>query len=317
MAVSSKQVTAVRRFNRFYTRQIGVLDESHLGSGFSLAEGRVLFELAHRTNVAASELTRDLGLDPGYLSRILKRFETKGLVRRATAEGDARRAVLELTEAGRAAFEPLNDASSRDVAALLERLPQPKRRAVVDAMTTIERALHFDATLGGAATIRPLKVGDIGWITHRQGILYAEEYGWDATYEALVAEILAGFVRNFDAAKENAWIAERDGEILGSVFLVRQSDEVAKLRLLYVEASARGIGLGKRLVDECTAFARAKGYLTMTLWTQSNLGAARAIYEKAGFRRVAEEKHHSFGKDLVGETWELQLREPPLAQAAD
>lgn len=307
MGVSSKHVTAVRRFNRFYTRRIGVLDESHLGSGFSLAEGRVLFELAHRTGVSASELTRDLGLDPGYLSRILKRFETKGLVRRATAEGDARRAVLELTEAGRAAFEPLDQASSRDVAAILERLPQPKRKAVVEAMTTIESALDGGAQSGGV-TLRALAVGDIGWIAHRQGILYAEEYGWDGSYEALVAEILAGFVRDFDPAKENAWIAERAGEILGSVFLVRKSDEVAKLRLLYVETAARGMGLGKRLVDECIGFARAKGYRTMTLWTQSNLGAARAIYEKAGFRRVAEEKHHSFGKDLVGETWELELR---------
>jgi len=306
MAVSSKQITAVRRFNRFYTRRIGVLDESHLGSGFSLAEGRVLFELAHRTGVSASELTRDLGLDPGYLSRILKRFEAKGLVRRATAEGDARRAVLELTEAGRAAFEPLNDASSRDVAAILERLPQPKRTAVVDAMTTIESALEGEAQSGGV-TLRALAVGDIGWITHRQGILYAEEYGWDGSYEALVAEILAGFVQNFDPARENAWIAERDGEILGSVFLVRKSEEIAELRLLYVEKSARGLGLGKRLVDECIAFARAKGYRTMTLWTQSNLGAARAIYERAGFKVVATEKHRSFGKDLVGETWELRL----------
>jgi DNA-binding MarR family transcriptional regulator/GNAT superfamily N-acetyltransferase len=307
MAVSSKQITAVRRFNRFYTRRIGVLDESHLGSGFSLAEGRVLFELAHRTGVSASELTRDLGLDPGYLSRILKRFAARGLVRRATAEGDARRAVLELTEDGRTAFAPLNDASSRDVAAILERLPQPKRKAVVDAMTTIESALDGDAQSSGV-TLRPLKVGDIGWIAHRQGILYAEEYGWDGSYEALVAEILAEFVRNFDAAMEKAWIAERDGEILGSVFLVRKSDEVAKLRLLYVETSARGMGLGKRLVDECITFARAKGYRTMTLWTQASLAAARAIYAKAGFKLVAEEKHHSFGKDLVGETWELDLR---------
>ena len=307
MAVSSKQIMAVRRFNRFYTRRIGVLDESHLGSGFSLAEGRVLFELAHRTGVSASELTRDLGLDPGYLSRILKRFETKGLVRRATAEGDARRAVLQLTEAGRAAFAPLDQASSRDVAAILDRLPQPKRKAVVDAMTTIESALEGEAQSGGV-TLRALAVGDIGWIAHRQGILYAEEYGWDGSYEALVAEILAGFVRDFDAAKENAWVAERDGETLGSVFLVRKSDEVAKLRLLYVEAGARGIGLGKRLVDECITFARDKGYRTMTLWTQSNLGAARSIYEKTGFKVVATEKHHSFGKDLIGETWELDLR---------
>ena len=307
MAVSSKHITAVRRFNRFYTRRIGVLDESHLGSGFSLAEGRVLFELAHRTGVSASELTRDLGLDAGYLSRILKRFQAKGLVRRATAEGDARRSVLELTAAGRAAFKPLDKASSRDVAAILERLPQPKRKAIVNAMTTIERALEA-AEQNSDVALRALKVGDIGWIAHRQGILYAEEYGWDGSYEALVAEILAGFVQNFDAAWENAWIAERDGEILGSVFLVRKSDEVAKLRLLYVEAAARGTGLGKRLVEECIGFARAKGYRMMTLWTQSNLAAARAIYEKAGFRLIATEKHCSFGKDLVGETWELDLR---------
>lgn len=307
MAVSSKHIDAVRRFNRFYTRRIGVLDERLLGSGFSLAEGRVLFELAHRTRVSASELTRDLGLDPGYLSRILKRFEARGLVRRATAKDDARRAVLELTAAGRAAFEPLDQASSRDVAAILERLPRPKRKAVVEAMTTIESALEGNVENGGV-TLRALGVGDIGWIAHRQAILYAEEYGWDGTYEALAAEILAGFVRDFDPARENAWIADRNGEILGSVFLVRKSDEVAKLRLLYVETSARGMGLGKRLVDECIAFARAKGYRTMTLWTQSNLGAARAIYEKAGFKLVATEKHRSFGKNLVGETWEFDLR---------
>ncbi len=302
------EIAALRRFNRFYTVEAGLLADGLLKSEFSLTEARVLYELAHREDATASDLKRDLNLDAGYLSRILKRFSARGLVERAADKDDARRALLTLTAAGREAYAGLDRASSEDARLKLATRSARDRAALVSAMAKIERLLGKETPARAAFTLRPPRVGDVGWIAHRQGLLYATEYGWDASFEALVAEILGAFVRDFDPEWERGWVAERDGVPVGSVFAVRKSKRVAKLRLLYVEPSARGLGIGRRLVDECVAFARAKGYRTMTLWTQSNLTAARAVYEKAGFRLVAEEKHHSFGKDLVGETWELDLR---------
>ncbi|TJV70911.1 MAG: MarR family transcriptional regulator [Mesorhizobium sp.] len=302
-----KRIDIVRAFNRFYTRQIGLLDEGLLKSPFSLTEARVLYELAHRDGLVASDLVRDLGLDPGYVSRLLKKFEERGLVERAATEADARRASIALTPAGRQAFAPLNQDSHDQVRALLDRLPPADQERLVKAMRTVQDLLGDRSEPKVPYILRPLQVGDIGWVTRRQGMLYTEEYGWDGTYEALVAEILAEFVKKFDQKWERAWIAEREGEVVGSVFVVRKSSEVAKLRLLYVEPSARGLGIGRRLVDECIAFARAKGYKTLTLWTNDILGSARRIYQAAGFRLVDEERHHSFGKDLVGQTWDLEL----------
>ncbi|RJG47037.1 helix-turn-helix domain-containing GNAT family N-acetyltransferase [Mesorhizobium sp. DCY119] len=306
LAPAEDQIEAVRIFNRFYTRQIGLLQEGLLRSNFSLTEARVLYELANREGLTASDLTRELGLDAGYLSRLLKKFETRRLLTRAPSTLDGRQTVLSLTVAGRAAFAPLNRASAEEVATLLGRLSVEDREKVVKAMQAVQRLL------GGAEPkepyiLRPLQVGDIGWITHRQGVLYAQEYGFDGSYEALVAEILSTFVRDFDPQWERAWIAERDGEVVGSVFIVRKSETVAKLRLLYVDPSARGLGIGRRLVEECISFARSKGYKTMTLWTNDILLAARHIYQTAGFKLVEEDRHHSFGQDLVGQTWELEL----------
>ena len=305
--VATPTIDAIRRFNRFYTRRIGVLDEHLAGSRFSLAEARLLYELVHREGAAAADLARDLGLDPGYLSRVLRGLETAGLVSREPSPNDGRRATIALTAAGREAFGPLERQSRDAVAAMLAPLGMHDRTRLLTAMTTVEALLADAPRAPPSIVLRRHRTGDTGWIAHRQGKLYAEEYGWDETYEALVAEILAGFVRNFDETRERAWIAEMDGAVVGSVFVVRQDDAVAKLRLLYVEPAARGLGLGARLVDECIAFAREKGYRTLTLWTNDILVAARRIYEAAGFRLVAQDRHHSFGKDLIGQTWELTL----------
>jgi len=300
-------IDAVRAFNRFYTRQIGLLDEGLLKSAFSLTEARVLYELAHRDGLTATDLGRDLGLDAGYVSRLLKKFERDDLISRSTLVSDARQSSIALTPAGRNAFAPLNKDSHDQVAALLDRLPTSEQDRLVKSMRTVQALLDESAEPKIPYLLRPLQIGDIGWITRRQGMLYAQDYGWDETYEALVAEILSEFVKSFDPKWECSWIAERDGEVVGSVFVVRKSPEVAKLRLLYVEPSARGLGIGARLVDECIAFARAKGYKTLTLWTNDILGSARRIYQAAGFRLIDEERHHSFGKDLVGQTWDLKL----------
>jgi DNA-binding MarR family transcriptional regulator/GNAT superfamily N-acetyltransferase len=300
------RVAAVRRFNRFYTQTIGVLQEGLLDSEFSLAEARVLYELANRPDPIARDLERDLRLDPGYLSRILRGLQRRGLVEGTAAAADRRRRQLRLTEAGQAAFAPLDAASRAEIGALLGTLPEPEQCRAVAAMQTIERLLGAPGARG-EVVLRPHRPGDIGWVTARHGALYAEEYGFDLGFEALVGEIAAGFVQNFDPARERCWIAERDGIPLGSVFLVRQSDEIGKLRLLLVEPAARGIGIGQRLVAECIAFARAAGYHSVELWTQSILVAARRLYAAAGFRMVKEEPHHSFGQDLIGEHWELRL----------
>jgi len=301
------QVDRIRRFNRFYTRQIGLLNEGLLDSEYSLTEVRVLYELAYRGPLTAAALGQDLGLDAGYLSRILRRFESRGLIDRSRSAEDRRQVLVSLTDAGRTTFRPLDRASAAQVAAMLSGLSASERESLLQAMSTIERLLDPDQEPEEPYILRSLQVGDIGWIVHRQGVLYAQEYGWDETFEALVAEIAAAFVKAYDPAWERCWIAEREGEVVGSVFLVRHSPEVAKLRLLYVEPSARGLGIGRRLVDECIGFAKAKGYRTLTLWTNDVLVSARRIYQAAGFRLVKEEAHRSFGKDLVGQTWDLTL----------
>ena len=297
---------AIRDFNRFYTRQIGLLDQGFLGSSYTLTEVRVLYELAHRDSPTATDIARELSLDPGYLSRLLKKLERQGHLDRGRDAQDARQRPLRLTKAGRRVFEGLDRASGEQIAAMIDALTPAQVGDLVGSMQTVRRLLQSD-TPESAYSLRPLRIGDIGWIIHRQGLLYAKEYGWDLSYEGLVAEILGGFVKQFDPAGESAWVAERNGAIVGSVFLVRESATIAKLRLLYVEPSARGLGIGRHLVDACIAFSREKGYRTLRLWTNDVLVSARRIYQAAGFRLVKEERHHSFGKDLVGQTWELTL----------
>jgi DNA-binding MarR family transcriptional regulator/N-acetylglutamate synthase-like GNAT family acetyltransferase len=298
---------SVRAFNRFYTRQIGLLGKSYLDSPFSLTEVRALYELAHRGQPTATELANDLGLDPGYLSRILLSFENRGLLARRASESDGRSALLSLTARGRKTFAPLETKSRGDIVGMIEKLKAPEQRRLADAMATIQALLGAPKESPGGYVLRPHRPGDIGWVVHRHGALYAQEYGWDERFEALVAEIAAKFVQNFDPKRERCWIAERDGEIAGSVFLVKASEDVAKLRLLLVEPSARGCGIGGGLVDECIRFARQAGYRKITLWTQSMLTAARRIYKRAGFRIVHKERQNSFGPKLTAETWELTL----------
>src|SRR5438477_2258778 len=303
-----RRVEAARRFNRFYTRQIGLLRRGAYNSPFSLTEVRVLYELAHREKPTASELGRDLGLDAGYLSRMLRGFERRGLVTRTRSPADGRRSHLALTALGRRVFAPLDARSHAEVAALLSGLAPAAQAQVIAAMRTIERLLGGDrAPPSPAYLLRPPQPGDLGWVVHRHGAVYAREYGYDARFEALVAEIVARFVERFDPARERCWIAEQDGAVVGSVFLVARSRTAAQLRLLLVEPQARGSGLGTRLVDECVRFARWAGYRTLMLWTQSELSAARRLYQAAGFRVVRKERNHSFGKALVSETWELDL----------
>ncbi|MGO4619590.1 GNAT family N-acetyltransferase [Ensifer sp. 2YAB10] len=295
----------VRRFNRFYTRQIGLLHEHLLASAFSLTEVRILYELAHRPALTATDLCRELGLDAGYLSRVIAGFEKKGLVAKTRSPADGRVVQLELTEAGRETLQPLEDASQREVIAMLEKLSVPEQRQLVGAMVEIESLLADERTPG--FVLRDPQPGDMGWVIHRQGALYAEEYGWSTEFEALVAEIVVKYMREYDPASDRCWIAEKDGKVVGSVFLVRHDETTAKLRLLYVEPSARGLGIGRRLVEECMRHARLLGYTRMVLWTNAGLDAARHIYEKAGFALVEEEQHYSFGKDLTGQTFARDL----------
>ncbi len=308
---STTHIDAFRRFNRFYTKKIGVLRAGLLESPLSLTEVRVLYELAHRQEPTAALIGRELGLDPGYLSRILRGFRKRKLVGTRSAPGDRRRRLLALTDEGRTVFGELDRRSSAEIQAMLENLSPERQRRLLGAMQTIEHLLD-DAPASNTQSREPYLLrshqpGDLGWVVHRHGVLYAEEYGWDERFEALVAGIVAEFVRNFDPRRERCWIAEREGEVVGSVFVVRQSDEVAKLRLLLVEPSARGLGIGSRLVSECVRFARQAGYRTLALWTNDVLHSARRIYEAAGFRLVKSEPHESFGDNLVGQTWELTL----------
>ncbi len=301
------RVAAVRRFNRFYTRQIGLLREGYLGSPFSLTEVRILYELAHRDGLTATAIGNELQVDAGYLSRILRGFERRGLVARARSESDGRQSLLSLTPEGRRAFAPLHARSREEIGAILRKVSAADQARLVQAMRTIEGLLGEQPEQKAPYVLRPHQPGDMGWVVHRHGALYAQEYGWDERFEALVADIVSRFIARYDPKKERCWIAEKDGEIVGSVFIVKHSKRTAQLRLLLVEPHARGLGIGARLVDECVRFARQAGYRKIVLWTNSVLVAARHVYAKARFRLVRKERHHSFGHDLVGETWELGL----------
>jgi DNA-binding MarR family transcriptional regulator/GNAT superfamily N-acetyltransferase len=301
------KIEAMRRFNRFYTKQIGVLQEGLLESPFSLAEGRVLYELAQREKAVATVLSAELNLDSGYLSRILRTFKKRGLLAKEASKADGRQSLLSLTRKGQEAFAGLNTDAREEIRAMLSGLQPTAQSRLIEAMETIQDLLGARPDGKAPYLLRPHQPGDMGWVVHRHGVLYAQEYGWDDQFEALVASIVAKFIQDYDAKRERCWIAEIDGERVGSVFLVSRSKRIAQLRLLLVEPRARGLGIGARLVSECLRFARQVGYRKMMLWTNDGLQAARHIYEKAGFRLVDEEKHHSFGHDLIGQTWELTL----------
>ena len=300
-------IEAVRRFSRFYTRRIGVLEEGVLGSEFSLTEARILYELAHRETTTASELAKELGLNPGYLSRTLKKLEDRRLLSRTPSTEDARQQHLALTEKGAQRFAELNGRSRNDIATMLARLSTAEEKRLIGALGEVESLLGPETLRRVPYILRPHQPGDIGWAIQKHGELYAREYGFDESFEALAAEIGSKFLKEFDPKKERAWIAEKDGENVGCVFLIKLSDEVAKLRMLLVDPKTRGLGIGKRLVEECIRFARDRGYKKITLWTNDILVSACHIYRETGFKMVAEERHHSFGHELVGQTWELEL----------
>ena len=302
------RIAAVRRFNRFYTKRIGVLLEGLLQSGFSLAEARILYEMGQRDEITASWLGDMLGLDAGYLSRLLAGLEKRGLLGKTRSPEDGRKSLLSLTEAGRAASTDLDERSAAEVGEMLSGLSEEEQRRLTAAMAAVETLLGGAADRSEPYILRPHRPGDLGWVVHRHGVLYGEEYGLNEQFEGLVAGVASELIKNFDPKWECSWIAEMDGEIVGTVFLVKVSDTVAKLRLLLIEPKARGLGLGKRLVDECIRFARRAGYEKITLWTMGHLYAARAIYEKAGFVKVHEEPVRDFGQAMVDETWELDLR---------
>jgi len=304
MARTHFATEAVRRFNRFYTRRIGALDAHYLGSPFPLPQARVLYELGRRGECTASELGAHLDLDLGYLSRLLQSLRRLDLVTGERAKHDARHVRLTLTPKGRKSFAVLDEASRRATGEMLAPLPAPQREKFVQALQTAHAVLE---PVKGKVALRAQRPGDMGWVVERHGVLYEREYGWGARFEALVADIVAKFLRELDPKRARCWIAQRDGERVGSVFVVKQDRHTAKLRLLLIEPHARGAGLGKRLVEECIAFARRAGYRKLVLWTHSNLTAARAIYQKLGFRLVSSERHRQFGVAVVGEYWELAL----------
>jgi DNA-binding MarR family transcriptional regulator/GNAT superfamily N-acetyltransferase len=302
-----ERVAAIRQFNRLFTRQIGVLREGLLHSPYSLTEARIIFELAQRANLTASDLCRELGLDAGYLSRLIAKLEQQGLIEKVRSESDGRQRILRLTTEGEKAFALLDRRSRDEVAEMLGELSEGDQQRLLKAMDTIESIFNKGLKYAEPFYLRPHEPGDMGWVTHRHGVLYAEEYGWDEHFEALVAQIVADFINNYNPERERCWIAEMNGEIVGSVFVVQSSESEAKLRLLLVEPRARGLGLGTRLVEECVRFARKRGYQKLVLWTNDVLVEARHIYSKTGFTLVAQDHHHSYGHDLVGETWELPL----------
>lgn len=307
---TDRRISAIRAFNRFYTGRIGVVRERILASRFTLTEARVLYEIAHTETPTAKAIRGSTGIDAGYLSRILQGFEDGGLIVRTPAPTDARMQVLQLTEAGRTAFSPLDQQAKAEIATLLAALPDREQEQLVQSIGQIAALLepHPASPAGPRGwTMRPPLPGDIGWVVSRHGALYAQEYGFDARFEALVAKVAGQFLATHDPARERCWIAERDGVRLGSVFLVRESDEMGRIRLLIVEPSARGLGVGKALVAECIAFARSVGYRRLTLWTNDVLLAARGIYVAAGFHLVASAPHSDFGPRMVGEDWEMDL----------
>jgi DNA-binding MarR family transcriptional regulator/GNAT superfamily N-acetyltransferase len=310
-SAADPRIEAVREFNRFYTRRIGVLQESLLETKFSLTESRLLWEFAHRERVTATELARDLGLDPGYLSRLLRNFEKRGLISRKTAPEDGRQSHLTLTSRGRKMFAPMEQRSQEQAAAMLNKLEDAQQGRVVAAMNTIETLLTTSPASKPEAkryTLRNPRHGDFGWIVSRHAELYAQEYGWAEPFEGLCAQIVADFVNNFDPKLERCWIADIDGENVGCVMLVKdEQPAVARVRLLLVDPKARGLGLGNRLVEECVSFARSRGYTKITLWTHSVLSAARHVYEKAGFTLTSSEPRRSWGQDVVAEFWDMDL----------
>jgi DNA-binding MarR family transcriptional regulator/GNAT superfamily N-acetyltransferase len=305
--VPPPQIKAVRGFNRFYTRRIGVLDP-YLGSEFSLTEVRVLYELAHRDQPTASELGRELGLDAGYLSRILRRFEARGWLARVPSPADARQSLLRLTESGHQAFAPLQQKSREEAAQLLAPLAPAHRETMLAAMATLQRLLEPASAPARTVVLSEPRPGDMGWVVQQHGEIYSREYRYSSEFEGLVAQIAGEFIKNFDPDWEKGWIAEVDGERAGAVFVVRKSKAVAQLRMLILAPHARGLGIGARLVDECIAFARAKGYRKMMLWTNGQLDAARAIYKARGFELVKSETMDAYGlRNLASEIWELRL----------
>lgn len=311
-AALDTRIEAVRRFNRFYTRKIGILQAGLLHSPFSLTKVRVLYELAHRENLTASVLGRELGLDGGYLSRMLRGFIRQGLITRKSSPRDSRQNLLKLTSRGRNVFATLNARSQQEVRGMLRSVSSAEQPQLLEAMRIIQTLLKDSSNGASEAkkapfTLRSPQAGDLGWVVHRHGALYAQEYGYDERFEAIVAQIVAEFVQKFDPKRERCWIAEKDSEIVGSVMLVKKSPTVAKLRLLLVEPSARGLGLGRRLINECISFARKAGYKKMTLWTQSELHPARHLYKQAGFRLAGRRKHRDFGNTSVAEIWDLKL----------
>jgi DNA-binding MarR family transcriptional regulator/GNAT superfamily N-acetyltransferase len=310
-AAPNQRIAAVRRFNRFYTRQIGVLRRNYLGSPYSLGEMRVLYELAQTAKqggvCTASDVARALDLDAGYLSRVLRNFERRGLISRRTSVQDARQSEISLTARGVKVFAPFEKRSQAHVGGMLRKLSPDEQARLVTAMITIESLLDGGRAQQPSYVLRPPRPGDLGWIVSRHAQLYKEEYGWGAPFEGLCAQIVADFDNNFDSSMERCWIAEMDGDNVGCVMLVKDKPGVARLRLLLVEPKARGLGLGRRLVDECVKFARQAGYKKITLWTHSVLSAARHVYEKAGFTLTASEQRKSWGKDVVAEYWDLEL----------
>ncbi len=303
-----ERISEVRRFNRFITRKIGALREGLLHSPYSLTEARIIFEIANSDHLTAADLTKISGLNAGYLSRTLAGLEEKGIIQKVRSEEDGRQRILQLTDEGEKAFRLLNQRSHDEVAQLLGELSEREQQRLISAMQTVQGLLDGKGfKYSEPYFLRQHEPGDMGWIIHKHGILYAKEYGWDERFEALVSQIAADFINNYKPAKERCFIAEMDGEIVGSVLVVQESETVAKLRLLLVDPKARGMGLGTKLVEECIRFAKRVGYKKLVLWTNSVLREARHIYQKTGFKLVAQEKHHSFGQDLVGETWELEL----------
>lgn len=306
-AILPGHISAIRQFNRFFTRQIGVLQEGLLHSPYSLTEARIIFELANRSSLTASDLGQELGLDAGYLSRILHKLEQQNLIEKTRSDDDGRQRLISLTTAGKNAFSLLDSRSNDEVSEMLSELSEGDRVRLIEAMHTLEHILNRSFKYAEPFYLRHHEVGDMGWVIHQHGLLYHQEYGWDESFEVLVAQICVDFIKNYDPQKERCWIAEMQGEPVGSIFCVKASEEVAKLRLLLVAPKARGLGLGTRLVKEGIRFAKRSGYKKLTLWTNDVLIEARKIYEKIGFQLVEEERHRSFGQDLMGQTWDLIL----------
>jgi DNA-binding MarR family transcriptional regulator/ribosomal protein S18 acetylase RimI-like enzyme len=304
---AAQHVAAVRRFNRFYTRHLGVLQHGWLDSPFSLTEARVLYEIKQRDRATASDIARDLGLDAGYLSRILRRFHKSGLIRKDVSPDDGRQSFLSMTARGRKAFDPLETRTERQVGAVLCRLSAAEQEHLVSGMRAIEAMIESEPKQPSDIMLRQPRPGDLGWVVARHAELYAREFGWAENFEGLCAQIVADFVSKYDPKCERCWIAEMDGQNVGSVFLVKDTEKVARLRLLLVDPVARGRGLGTRLTDECVQFARKRRYQSITLWTHQVLTAARHIYERAGFRLTSSEPRRSFGQDVISEHWDLAL----------